>query len=107
MVPDGLTVPVKRGLGQHTAEALHPQEAQERLRQGASQAVRQHDDQPPISVPRSLDIEVDLYQPRSADIAALGPSLARTGRTVAFHAENMAFAYGVLQLLALLTYISP
>ncbi|MEV1245528.1 hypothetical protein ACIBO2_51980 [Nonomuraea sp. NPDC050022] len=62
---------------------------------------------PPISVPRSLDIEVDLHQVRSADIAALIPGLARTGRTVALHDENMAFACGVLQLLTLMTYISP
>ncbi|MFI6457162.1 M55 family metallopeptidase [Streptosporangium amethystogenes] len=107
LVPRGVTVPVKRGLGQHAADTLHPQEAQDRLRQGAGQAIRLRADHRPMSVPRLLDIEVDLHQPRSADLAALIPGVTRTGRTVAFNAENMAAAYSMLQLLAVLTHLSP
>ncbi|GAA0825092.1 M55 family metallopeptidase [Streptosporangium amethystogenes subsp. fukuiense] len=33
--------------------------------------------------------------------------VTRTGRTVAFNAENMAAAYSMLQLLAVLTHLSP
>ncbi|MEQ4725021.1 M55 family metallopeptidase [Nonomuraea sp. B19D2] len=100
LVPDGLTVPVKRGLGQYAADTLHPQEACDRLRQGASQAVSRRDEHRPVAASRPLDIEVDLHQPRTADLAALIPGIARTGRTVTFAAEDMTAAYGLLQLLA-------
>ncbi|WP_327591405.1 M55 family metallopeptidase (plasmid) [Nonomuraea sp. NBC_00507] len=107
LVPGGIIVPVKRGLGQHAADSLHPQEANDRLRQSAGQAIRRHGEHRPVAVPRQLGIEVDLHQPRSADLAALIPGIARTGRTVTFTAEDMTAAYGMLQLLALLTHIGP
>ncbi|WP_043637223.1 M55 family metallopeptidase [Nonomuraea candida] len=107
LVPGGLTVPVKRGLGQHAADTLHPREACDRLRQAAGQAIRRHDEHRPVAASGPLEVEVDLYQPRTADLAALIPGIARTGRAVRFTAENMTAAYGLLQLLALLTSMGP
>ncbi|MEU7004991.1 M55 family metallopeptidase [Nonomuraea sp. NPDC046570] len=92
LVPQAVTVPVKRGLGQHAADILHPEEARDRLRQGANQAIRLHATNPPASVPQPLQVEVDLHQPRSADLAALIPGVTRSGRTVAFTAETMTAA---------------
>ncbi|MEV4575511.1 hypothetical protein AB0K16_19905 [Nonomuraea jabiensis] len=66
-----------------------------------------HDEHRPVADSGPLDIEVDLHQPRTADLAALIPGIARTGRAVTFTAENMTAAYGLLQLLALLTYVGP
>ncbi|MEV0594665.1 M55 family metallopeptidase [Nonomuraea cavernae] len=108
LVPEVVTVPVKRGLGQLAADTLHPEEARDRLRQGAGQAIRLHAGNPPLSVPDPLHVEVDLHQPRSADLAALIPGVVRkNGRTVAFDTETMAAAYGLLQLIVLLTQIGP
>ncbi|WP_436758428.1 M55 family metallopeptidase [Streptosporangium sp. V21-05] len=107
LAPRAVTVPVKRGLGQHAADTLHPQEVQDRLRQGAGQAMRLHADDPPALVSRPPQVEVDLHQPRSADFSALIPGVTRSGRTVFFTAETMTAAYGMLQLIALLTQIGP
>lgn len=96
-----------RTLGQHAADTLHPHEAADRLRQGAGQALRLAGEQSPIAVPHPLHIEVDLHQPRSADLAALMPGVTNTGRTAAFTAETMQAAYGILQLIALLTQLRP
>lgn len=54
-----------------------------------------------------LDVEVDLDQPRSADLAALMPGVTRAGRTVAFTADTTTAAYGTLQLIVLLAQITP
>ncbi|MEU8381211.1 M55 family metallopeptidase [Streptosporangium sp. NPDC048865] len=107
LVPRSVTVPVKQGLGQHAADTLHPQEAQDRLRQGAAEAMRLHADNPPVLVSSPLHVEVDLHQPRSADLAALIPGATRRGRTVVFDAETMTAAYSMLQLIVLLTQIGP
>ncbi|MEV1005138.1 M55 family metallopeptidase [Nonomuraea sp. NPDC050202] len=107
LVPQAVTVPVKRGLGQHAADTLHPDEACERLRHGASQAARQPAGHPPLAVPSPLRVEVDLAQPRSADLAGLIPGATVGGRTVAFDAETMTAAYGILQLIVALTQTGP
>ncbi|WP_433259806.1 M55 family metallopeptidase (plasmid) [Streptosporangium sp. CA-135522] len=107
LAPQAVTVPVKRGLGQHAADGMHPGEAHELLRRGASQAMRSHATSPPVSVPQPLRIEIDLHQPRAADLAALMPGVTRSGRTVAFDAETMTAAYGMLQLIVALTQNEP
>ncbi|MGW4792209.1 M55 family metallopeptidase [Nonomuraea sp. NPDC004297] len=48
--PQAVTVPVKRGLGQHATDTLHPQEARDLLRQGAAQAIQLYEDHPPVEV---------------------------------------------------------
>jgi D-amino peptidase len=100
-------VPVKRGLGQHAADGMHPDEAHERLQRGASQAMRSHATTAPASVPQPLRLEVDLHQPRTADLAALLSGLTRSGRTGAFDAETMTAAYGMLHVIAALTQNGP
>jgi D-amino peptidase len=101
LVPQAVTVPAKRSLRQHAADTLHPGEACDRLRHGASQAARQHAGHPPVPVPSPLRVEVDLYQPRQVDLAGLIPGATVSGRTVAFDAETMTAAYGILLIVAL------
>jgi D-amino peptidase len=67
--------------------------------------MRLHATSPPASVPQPLRIEVDLHQPRTADLAALIPGVTRNGRTVVFDAETMTAAYGMLQLIVALTQV--
>ncbi len=102
LVTGAVTVPVKRGLGQHAADTLHPEEACERLRTAAGQAIELHDNVATIPVSGPLRVEVDLHQPRSADLAALIPGITRTGRTVTFDADTMPAVYRTLQLIVLL-----
>ncbi|GAA1621826.1 hypothetical protein GCM10009733_018050 [Nonomuraea maheshkhaliensis] len=95
-------MPVKRGLGQHATETLHPEAAADRLRHGANQAVRLSDSRCLASLSPPLRLEIDLHQPRSADLAAFVH-----GRTVVFDADTMTAAYGVLQLIVALTQTGP
>ncbi|MEV4574920.1 M55 family metallopeptidase [Nonomuraea jabiensis] len=89
------------------SSSLQTPRTRERLRQGVSPRIWRYDKQPPVPLPRPLDVEGDLHQPGSADLAALIPGLTRIGRTVAFSAKAMTAAYGLLQLLALLTHLEP
>ncbi|MGI5287698.1 M55 family metallopeptidase [Nonomuraea polychroma] len=107
LAPRAVTVPVKRGLGQHAADGLHLDEADERLQRGASQAMRLHATTAPASVPQPLRVEADLHQPRAADLAALLPGVTRSGRTEAFDAETMTAAYGMLQVIVALSQNGP
>ncbi|WP_285774174.1 M55 family metallopeptidase [Microtetraspora sp. NBRC 13810] len=103
LAPGAVTVPVKRGLGQHAADTLHPEEARDRLREGTARAIRRRTGEPPVSVPQPVEVEVDLHQPRGADLAVLIPGVSRKGgRTLTFTAQTMTAAYEVIQLIVLL-----
>ncbi|WP_189243946.1 M55 family metallopeptidase [Planobispora rosea] len=107
LAPQSVTVPVKRALGQHAADGMHPDQAHDLLRRGAGQAMRVHATTAPVWLPHPLRIEVDLHQPRAADLAALLPSVTRSGRTIAFDAETMTAAYGMLHVIVALTHNGP
>ncbi|TKK86913.1 aminopeptidase [Herbidospora galbida] len=103
MAPRAVTVAVKRGLGQHAADTLHPEEACERLRAAAGQAIELHAAVVPFDIHLPVRVQVDLHQLGAADLAALIPGVTRNGRTLAFEAQTMADAYRTLQLIVVLT----
>ncbi|MEW2146381.1 M55 family metallopeptidase [Micromonospora vinacea] len=109
LVPSAVTVAVKQTLGQAAAVALHPQEARERLRHAAADAIARRSSIPPVRLAGPLDVEVDLYGPYMVDLATLVPGVTRVGggRTVAFHAVDVAEAYRLVQLLVQLGSITP
>ncbi|WP_328654342.1 M55 family metallopeptidase [Micromonospora sp. NBC_00330] len=109
LVPSAVTVAVKQTLGQAAAVALHPQEARERLRRAAADAIARRASIPPAKMAGPLDVEVDLYGPYMVDLATLVPGVTRVGggRTVAFHAADVAEAYRLVQLLVQLASIKP
>ncbi|MFC0032362.1 M55 family metallopeptidase [Micromonospora chaiyaphumensis] len=109
LVPSAVTVAVKQTLGQAAAVALHPQEARERLRRAAADAIARRASIPPLKMAGPLDVEVDLYGPYMVDLAVLVPGVTRVGggRTVAFRAADFADAYRVVQLLVQLAKIKP
>ncbi|MGN9809190.1 M55 family metallopeptidase [Micromonospora sp. BQ11] len=109
LVPGTVTVEVKRALGQAAAEVLHPAEAQERLRQAASRAVRQRGQPQPLVLSEPVEVEVDLSAPYTVDLATLVPGFARVpgARTVTFTGRDMAEAYRGVQLLVQLGQIKP
>ncbi|RLP96575.1 M55 family metallopeptidase [Micromonospora sp. CV4] len=109
LVPSAVTVAVKQALGQAAAVALHPQEARERLRHAAADAITQRASIPPLTMAGPLEVEIDLYGPYMVDLAVLVPGVARVGggRTVGFHAADVAEAYRLVQLLVQLATIKP
>lgn len=109
LVPGAVGVEVKRALGQAAAVALHPEEARERLREGAARAVAGRAGVVPFGFAGPLDVEVDLGNPVTVDLAMLVPGVSREagGRTVAFAADDFGQAYKVLLLLAQLALIKP
>ncbi|WP_410818173.1 M55 family metallopeptidase [Micromonospora sp. 050-3] len=109
LVPSAVTVAVKQTLGQAAAVALHPQEARDRLRRAAADAIARRASIPPEAMAGPLDVEVDLYGPYMVDLATLVPGVTRVGggRTVAFHAADVAEAYRLVQLLVQLASIKP
>ncbi|MEW2379139.1 M55 family metallopeptidase [Micromonospora sp. NPDC047812] len=109
LVPDAVTVEVKRALGQAAAVTLHPGAAQERLRRAAATAVGRRAEVPPLVLAGPVDVEVDLCSPTTVDQATLVPGFARApgARTVTFTGRDMVEVYRGVQLLVQLGQIKP
>ncbi|MFD8406933.1 MULTISPECIES: M55 family metallopeptidase [Streptomyces] len=109
LVPAAVTVPVKDALGMAAAVTLHPEEARDRLRRAAADAVARRAEIQPLALTGTLNVEVDLASPHTVDLATLVPGVSRTGgaRTVAFTSPDYATAYRLILLLAQLASIKP
>lgn len=109
LVPAAVTVPVKEALGMAAAVTLHPEEARDRLRRAAADAVARRAEIQPLALTGTLNVEVDLASPHTIDLATLVPGLSRAGgaRTVAFTSPDYATAYRLILLLAQLATIKP
>jgi D-amino peptidase len=109
LVPTATTVPVKQAIGQAAAVALHPEESRERLRHAAEEAVTHRDRVSPFVLPGPIEVEMDLYRPHSADLAALVPGVSRAAgaRTVTFTTADFGEAYRMILLLVQLASIKP
>ncbi|MEU7137122.1 M55 family metallopeptidase [Streptomyces sp. NPDC046261] len=109
LVPSAVTVAVKQALGQAAAIALHPEEARERLRLAAAEAITRRARISPLTLAGPLDVEVDLYSPATVDLATLVPGVSRAegARTVTFTAADFADAYRLVLLLVQLAGIKP
>ncbi|MFI2466620.1 M55 family metallopeptidase [Streptomyces globisporus] len=109
LIPEAVTIPVKEALGMAAAVTLHPEEARDRLRRAAADAVSRRREIPPPSLTGPLDVEVDLASPHTIDLATLIPGVSRTAgaRTVAFTAPDYGTAYRLILLLAQLATIRP
>lgn len=109
LIPEAVTVPVKEALGMAAAVALHPEEARDRLRRAAADAVSRRTEIPPLALKGPLDVEVDLASPHTIDLATLVPGVSRAAgaRTVAFAAPDYGTAYRLILLLAQLATIRP
>ncbi|MEV7461539.1 M55 family metallopeptidase [Streptomyces rubiginosohelvolus] len=109
LIPEAVTVPVKEALGMAAAVTLHPEEARNRLRRAAADAVSRRTEIPPLALTGPLDVEIDLASPHTIDLATLVPGVSRTAgaRTVAFTAPDYGTAYRLILLLAQLATIRP
>ncbi len=109
LIPGAVTVPVKEALGMAAAVTLHPEEARDRLRRAAADAVSRREEIQPLALVGPLNVEVDLASPHTVDLATLVPGVSRTAgaRTVTFTAADYATAYRLVLLLAQLATIKP
>ncbi|MEV6470677.1 M55 family metallopeptidase [Streptomyces sp. NPDC051657] len=110
LVPGAVTVAVKEALGMAAAVTLHPEEARDRLRRAAADAVTRRAAIEPLTLALApLDVEVDLASPHTIDLATLVPGVSRAGgaRTVTFTSPDYATAYRLILLLAQLATIRP
>ncbi|MFD5204671.1 M55 family metallopeptidase [Streptomyces sp. NPDC058375] len=109
LIPGTVTVPVKEALGMAAAVTLHPEEARDRLRRAAADAVSRRTEIPLLVLTGPLEVEVDLAIPHTVDLATLVPGVSRTAgaRTVAFTAPDYGTAYRLILLLAQLSTIRP
>ncbi len=110
LIPEAVTVAVKEALGVVAAVTLHPEEAGDRLRRAAADAITRRAEIPPLTLaPAPLDVEVDLAGAHTVDLATLVPGVSRAAgaRTVTFTAPDYATAYRLILLLAQLATIRP
>ncbi|MEU3958649.1 M55 family metallopeptidase [Streptomyces buecherae] len=110
LVPEARTVAVKQAIGQSAAVTLHPEEARERLRDASARAVTRAGLRGQrLGFPGPVEVEVDLANPTTVDLATLVPGVTRDagGRTVAFTAADFAEAYRLVLLLVQLGTIKP
>ncbi|MFB8417248.1 M55 family metallopeptidase [Streptomyces albidoflavus] len=109
LVPGVHTVAVKEALGQFAAAGLHPEEARERLRRAAAEAVAGREGIRPFALSGPVAVEVDLAAAHTVDLAVLIPGMTRAegARTVTFTAADFGEAYRVVLLLVQLGSIRP
>jgi len=95
------TVAVKEGITRTTARCLHPQVAQERIRQTAERSLGLT--VPPFIVPPPITLRVAFQRALHADQASLIPGSRRVdGRTVEWTGEDMPTVYKVFEAMAAL-----
>jgi D-amino peptidase len=95
------TVAVKDGVARTAAQCLHPEVAQERIRQAAERSLRQA--VPPFVVPSPITLQIVFRRTVQADMAGLIPESQRVdGRTVAWTGKDMPTVYKVFQAMTTL-----
>jgi len=99
------TVAVKDGVTRTAAQCLHPQVAQDRIRQAAERALRL--DVPPFLVPSPITLRIAFQRAAHADMAELIPGSQRVdGRTVEWTGDDMPSVYRVHRAMATLASAS-
>lgn len=82
-------VEVKRGLSTTSAMHVHPRVAQERIREGAAQAIKSIETATPYVLPEGVTVELEYDHQSRADQIMLLPNVRRAGeRTIAFEPED-------------------
>ncbi|HEY6740197.1 MAG TPA: M55 family metallopeptidase [Actinopolymorphaceae bacterium] len=104
VVPGIRTVVVKRALGCHAAENLHPVEACRRITEAVERGLKESDQIAARRYDGAVVLEVDVLRPGMADLAALlVPGLERLGGcTLRYEAPDITVAYRMVSLIAVL-----
>lgn len=96
------TVAVKQGVTRTAAQCLHPEVAQEHIRQAAKRALKLN--VPPFTMSSPITLQIVFMRATHADMAALIPGSQRVdGRTVEWKGEDMPTVYRVFRAMATLS----
>ncbi len=100
---DVVTVQVKDAITRYSARSLLPAVACEKIREGATQAVRRASSIKPFRPPAPFDLEIDFVQAACADVAELVPGTRRiSGSTCSYRAPDAATLIQVIQAWTIL-----
>ena len=95
------TVAVKDGVARTAAQCLHPQVAQERIRQAAKRATNLLT--MPFVVPPPITLRIVFYRAAHVDMAELVPESRRVdGRTIEWTGDDMPSVYKVFRAMTTL-----
>ena len=98
------TVAVKDGLARTAAQCLHPQVAQERIRQAAERALKLQSVSPFI-IPPPITLQVTFHRATHVDLAELVPGSRRVGgRTIEWVGDDMVAVYKVFRAMTTLSW---
>ena len=89
-------VVVKRAVGGHAADSLHPSRARDLVREGARRAVERAraGELEPLVLEPPIRVALELSRPAQADYAAIAPGFRREGdRGVVYEAADATEAY--------------
>ena len=94
LLPPHVGVSVKKGLTRFAADSLHPEEARERIRAGAKEAVERQAEFGPLRFDAPIIVEETLYWSQQADMVMMIPTMERVdGRTVRYESPTALDAY--------------
>jgi D-amino peptidase len=96
-------VAVKEGITRTAARCLHPEVAQEQIRQAAGRAL--HMTVPPFVPASPITLQIRFLRALHADLALMVPGSRRVdGRTVAWEGEDMVEVYRAFESMATLAW---
>ena len=94
LVPEIKTAVVKKGMGRHAAECLHPEKTGPLIKKMVSEALSSYDGIEPLRVETPVELNVELVSATSADAASVLTYVERLGgRTVAAVFDDYPSAY--------------
>ena len=94
LLPPHVGVAVKKGMTRFAADSLHPEEARERVRAGAREAVERRGEFAPLRFDGPVVVEQTLYFSQQADMVMMIPTMERVdGRTVRYESPTALDAY--------------
>ena len=93
-------VSVKEHIRRRTANLLHPQDAQERIRAGARRAIEKLSSFRPTEPELPAEVRITYKNPDLADIASILPSVSRVGHAeIGFQSDDFVQAYKMIRVL--------
>jgi D-amino peptidase len=103
-IPNIETVAVKEGVNTVSAIHLHPEVAQERIKETAQRAIERRGEIEPFFIEPPYVMDIQLYQSLMADVQGLIPGCERTGaRSVRYRADSF---YEIFKLFLLSSHLS-
>lgn len=103
LVPGMHAVEVKRALGAHAADSLHPDEACDRIEHACALALRHRASVRPPRFDGEVRLEVDVLTPAMTELAMLVPGMERLGgTTLRYCAQDFPTAHRLVSLIAVL-----